>query len=393
MDQAIISVRALRPGLHVALFGALSLSACAGTDHSPEDPRSLKPDGGAVDDPTGPGRPDGGLPGDADAGAEPDDTPRLALDGSHWTRTVTDSDVDCFWDNGYRHIVFGTQILEVTRQQLEIAIRGGMTVDLYVYLYWDESISEQVQEAVDLTVEFPEIGRIWIDLEESPAGRSSDTLIGLTEEALDTVGSFPVGIYTGKGFWFDAMDNRDVFSDLPLWYARYDDVPSLDTYVPGGSHAFGGWQAAMGKQFDDHSPATCGRAVDKNVMIRNVVPEVFVDRSIPADDGDAPPMLDELRPHQGLVVNTDYVRPTAPASREADSYELAIEHWNGSSFLPYWTTTTSESSLTLFPTLNNRSYRWRIRAGNGHGFGPWSAWAWFDFGAVSDPPSAQDIQS
>src|SRR5512139_4128982 len=59
-----------------------------------------------------------------------------AVDVSVWTRTLTDPDVDCLWAEGYRHVIIGTQNLEVTRQQIEIATRGGLTIDLYVYLDW-----------------------------------------------------------------------------------------------------------------------------------------------------------------------------------------------------------------------------------------------------------------
>jgi len=47
--------------------------------------------------------------------------------------------------------------------------------------------------------------------------------------------------------------------------------------------------------------------------------------------------------------------------------------------VPYWTTTRTVSDLLLYPTLKARDYRWRMRASNPHGFGPWSDWAVFSF--------------
>lgn len=316
-----------------------------------------------------------------------------ALDASHHTRTITDPEVDCFWDLGYRHLIAGTQIPAVTRAQLEVAVRGGMTVDLYVYLYWHTSVEKQVQVAVELAQEFPQIGTIWLDLEEAPGGRSSGELVALTQRAIETADGIPVGIYTGKGFWDTAMDDTTVFAELPLWYARYDNVASLDTYEPGGEHAFGGWTEVAGKQWDDHIPGVCGRAVDKNLMWIDVEPEVVVDRSPLADDGDAPGLVEGLWPDDGLRVPTNYVRPTAPSSREATRYVIELQYWRNGAFHPYVTKKPDESAATLFPVIQNAAYRWRIRAVNQHGEGPWSAWAWFEFGVATALPQSSDIQS
>lgn len=352
---------------------AICMAACGPTIDEESDP-SVNP-GGKGDSA---GVPPDGMPDDPPDDPETDlSEPLLAIDVSHWTRTLTDPDIDCFWDLGYRHVVVGTQRIPVTREQLEISLRGGMTVDLYVYLYWQESVEEQMQEAVDLIAEFPEIGRVWIDVEEDPAGRSGEEIAAYVQETIDYMEGFPVGIYTGKGFWDTHMDGSEEFSDLPLWYARYDDVASLDTYSPSSSHAFGGWLSAIGKQFDDHSPATCGRAVDKNVMIRNVLPELVVDREPVPDDGDPPDVLVGLWPDNDILIETDYIRPTAIPSREATGYEIAIEHWNGTAFRSYMTMSRSVADLTFFPVLRDRPYRWRIRAENVHGFGEWTDWATF----------------
>lgn len=302
-----------------------------------------------------------------------------AVDVSHWTRTLTDSDVDCLVGESFVHVIVGTQILEITRQQLEIAIRGGMTVDLYVYLYWNESITDQVQEALDLAAEFPQVGRIWLDVEESPAGRSAATLSMLVNEGLAALGGFPGGIYTGKGFWQSYMGDTTEFADVPLWYALYDNEPTLDGWDdPVRPERFGGWERPTAKQYMDNHVHVCGLALDHNVMWVAATPAVVVDRATPPDDGDPPPAPADLRPN-GITVTTTYVRPTAPTIREATRYEIAIESQDRGVWRPYGTFSRAVSSMIVYPVIRNVPYRFRMRASNAHGFGPWSEYATFDF--------------
>jgi hypothetical protein len=344
--------------------------------------------------------------GGADAGtARPADAALLAPDASSapvlvpavdvsvWTRTLTDPDVDCLWDLGYRHIIAGTQLLEVTREQLEIARRGGMTVDLYVYLYWSQSMSEQVAEAVALAEEFPAVGRIWLDIEDDPGGRGPAALRDLIDEGIAALEGAPGGIYTGKGWWQSYFEDSESYAEQPLWYARYDGEATLDGWSdPAEEESFGGWTEPTGKQYADYHVHTCELPVDLNVMWVAAAPEVVVDRSIPADDGTPPDAPSDLWPDGGVRVTTEYVRPTAPAIREATSYEIELESWNGSQFEAYWTTSEEVSAVTVFPVHHDRAYRWRMRARNQHGAGAWSAWASFDFGSVTSHPSSAGVR-
>lgn len=354
------------------LFAALAgCSSPAAGDMSPD-----AASGGAAD---------AGAAGAPDAAVAPVLVP--AVDVSVWTRTLTDPDIDCLWELGYRHIIAGTQFLEVTRQQLEIALRGGMTVDLYVYLEWSGGVAEQVAEAVALAEEFPAVARIWLDVEEDPAGRGPGALRDLIDQGLAALGGAPGGIYTGQGWWQSYLEDTDDYAEQPLWYARYDGEATLDDWSdPAEEESFGGWQAPVGKQYADYHVHTCELAVDRNVMWVAAAPEVVVDRSVPPDDGTPPPAPTDLRPDGGLRVTTEYVRPTAPAIREATGYEIALESWDGGAFEPYWTTSSEVSAVIVYPVLPDRPYRWRMRARNQHGFGPWSAWATFDFSAARRAP-------
>ncbi|HJL15491.1 MAG TPA: GH25 family lysozyme [Sandaracinaceae bacterium LLY-WYZ-13_1] len=371
------------------------LLGCSGAspgDGLPEDgggPPVARDDGGNGADAGVPGdagsdaavqSPDAGFEPSTDAGPPPVE-PRIvdAVDVSHWTRTLTDADVDCLWEGGYRHVIVGTQLDEVTRQQLEIAIRGGLTVDLYVYLYWGESITAQVHEALAIADDFPEVGRVWLDVEEDPMGREAATLEMLVEEGLTALDGFPGGIYTGAGFWRSYMADSSRFSDVPLWYARYDGLATLDTWDdPDDPDRFGGWADPTGKQYADHHVHTCGLPMDRNVMWSSAVPAVEVDRSSPADDGDPPPAPTALRP-DGSTVTTTYVRPTAPVIREATAYTFEMQVEGASGWDPYVTWELEVPATEIYPVVDDTRYRFRFQARNAHGAGPWSDWAVFDF--------------
>jgi len=93
----------------------------------------------------------------------------FAVDVSHWEGPISQYEMDCFWSQGVRHVVSGTQLTEITRQQLQMAVDRGMSVDAYVYLYWDRDPAAQVADAFAAVDGFP-IGRMWLDVEEAAGG-------------------------------------------------------------------------------------------------------------------------------------------------------------------------------------------------------------------------------
>ena len=332
---------------------------------------------------------DAGAIGDGGVPADPEPTtaaPVYAVDVSVHTKTLTDPDVDCLWAAGVRHIIVGTQSVEVSRQQLKIAIRGGMTVDLYVYLYWNQHIVEQVREAVVLATDYPEVGRIWLDVEDRPGALGDGEIKALIREAMAAAGDVPIGLYTSEGWWDTYFgDAAREFAELPLWYARYDDRPTLDTWA---EHRFGGWSEPIGKQYMDNHRRVCDLTLDHNVMLVDEAPAV-VRVPPPADPATAVPLAPaDLHPDDGLIVTTDFVRYTAPAVAYADRYEMEIEFFSGGVFRPYLRISTTLPHRTQYPVVRNAVYRWRMRAINGHGAGEYSPWSTFDFGRPTQRPAA-----
>jgi hypothetical protein len=73
-----------------------------------------------------------------------------------------------------------------------------------------------------------------------------------------------------------------------------------------------------------------------------------------------------------------------------DQYQFEIEYWIDSGWQYYYTYTRSTNSQTFWPAYDDAPYRWRVRASNGFGWGPWSEYAEFNFGEIGGetPPPA-----
>jgi GH25 family lysozyme M1 (1,4-beta-N-acetylmuramidase) len=301
----------------------------------------------------------------------------FAVDLSVWEGPMAQREMDCFWESGVRHVVAGTQLEEVARQQLSMAVSRGMTVDAYVYLYWSQDMAAQVQEAFKRVAGFP-IGRMWLDVEEAAGDLGANALIERVQAALDSCrahGSVDCGIYTGPGFWKGSMNNTPKLSDAPLWYAWYNYKTSLNEWP---TEHFGGWTKPAGKQWAEQ--VLCSVGVDKDTMQVVTSPSVVVDRSDPPDTCQVPPAPTNLYPYDGSVVKLDYLKLMSATIPRATQYQLALESWDGKAFKPYYTWTTADAFLKVSPAYKNSIYRFRARAKNAYGWGAWSPYATFDFG-------------
>lgn len=306
-----------------------------------------------------------------------------AVDVSHWEGPLSQHEVDCFWTEGVRHLVAGTQVAEVTRQQLAMAVARGLTVDAYVYLTWDRDTAAQVEQAFTTAAGFP-VGRMWLDVEEPPAGRSVATLTAAVERAATACrahAGVDCGIYTGAGFWRSAMANTATFAELPLWFAWYDHDQRLDTWA---TQRFGGWQAPVAKQWAEE--VLCGVGVDKDSMQVVSSPTVVVDRTPPPAPTAPPPAPTGAYPADGATVTVDYVKLMAGSLPGATSWQFALEQWDGAAWRTYYTWSATVPFRKVVPTYRDRYYRHRARAQNALGWGAWSAWSTFAYGAPTTPP-------
>jgi len=194
----------------------------------------------------------------------------FAVDVSDNQGYVAETAMICWWEAGVRHVIAGLQDADIAVHQLETAVGVGMTVDAYVPLYWGGDISGQVESALSVIAPFP-VQRLWLDVEVPPGDQSPDSLTEQVQEAVDACGSFPCGIYTRKDWWLGHVADTTAFSQLPLWYAYYNHQSNFnDWYNPQARYEgpFGGWTDPTGKQYDSNetAPDLCGVGVDYNTI-------------------------------------------------------------------------------------------------------------------------------
>lgn len=308
----------------------------------------------------------------------------FAVDVSFWETPLSQAQMDCFFSSGVRHVVVGTQVAAIAQQQLAMAVARGMTVDAYVYLYWDRDIGAQVRAAMDMVKGFP-IGTLWLDVEEASGATAlgATKLTAMVRAGVNACKTYGVGcgLYTGPGYWKTYLNDTSALVDVPLWYALYNKKRTLSDWT---TDRFGGWTRPAAKQFQTAPLCDVGGA-DWNVMQVAAKPTVIVDRSLPPDTGLPPPAPGGLYPSPGTVVLQDYAKLMSATIPRATSYQLALESWNGRAFVAYATWTSPDAYIKTFPVTRPNIYRFRVRAQNSHGFGPWSSYSQFDYGTYSGP--------
>lgn len=143
-----------------------------------------------------------------------------------------------------------------TRQQLSRLRDAGYApplVDAYVWWFPLESTLDGLRSRLALLDGFG-LEEVWLDVEDTAAGQLSlnerISRVGAALDAISTHGYRP-GIYTARWFWLPYMQNRDAFSNYPLWSvgskgsAGYGEPPeTLDLPLP-----YGGWTRAEGIQY------------------------------------------------------------------------------------------------------------------------------------------------
>ncbi|MHB8872834.1 MAG: GH25 family lysozyme [Myxococcaceae bacterium] len=313
---------------------------------------------------------------------DPTNNAVFALDLSHWEGAMAHWEMECFWGSGVRHWISGTQNPEVTRQQLKMAVDHGMTVDGYVFLFWDNDMAAQVEKAVETLAGFP-IGRLWLDAEEDQRGGVPS--VARLQQAVDACNAkspYPCGIYTGRGFWQTFLGDSKQFASLPLWYARYNGIRTLSSW-PG--EKFGGWDKPAAKQYAEE--VLCGVGPDKNVMQVITSPTVVLDRSAPLPPQAPPPPPGKPYPAAGESISTyPYVHLSVDLVPGAFEYELGLETWTGTKWLTYNTWKNARGFIRAYPQWNDRYYRFRARARNALGWGAWSPSWTFQLGKFTGTP-------
>lgn len=197
----------------------------------------------------------------------------LAVDMSNYTSVLTPENLRALKDAGVHHAI--VQAVDpppgypvgVTREQIMACLNAGLSVDAYIWLWFDLGIAD-VQRKLGLLTGLP-VRQIWLDVEDTAAIKydqaACEAKVTEALAACDDVSIVgPTGVYSGRWYWADRryMGNTTAFSDRELWDALYDDVADAALgFVP-----YGGWTAPRIKQFRGTTSIAGISGVDLNVL-------------------------------------------------------------------------------------------------------------------------------
>ena len=169
-------------------------------------------------------------------------------------------------DQGFTGIIAGTQVPSLCNQQVKAALSVGMWADIYHYINWSISVTDQANTILYAIEDVRDrVNVVWIDIEETPPNGWSHT------DVLDFISRMVfhlwnhgciVGIYTSHYKWNSFTGNSDTFNHLMLWPTEYDEDPPFDASWWARKN-FGGWEAPTWVQFAENANVA-GMNVDLN---------------------------------------------------------------------------------------------------------------------------------
>ncbi|MGE3855538.1 MAG: GH25 family lysozyme [Dehalococcoidia bacterium] len=179
----------------------------------------------------------------------------LAIDVSNYTGPIDLAHARALVAAGVRRVVVGTQYPPApfppgaAHRQIPALLDVGIEVHAYVYLWLASDTAAQVRDAAARIAPWEgHLGALWLDVEDTTAealtpAQRLQALRAAIEAARTVAPGRPLGIYTARWYWHQAMADTDACAALPLWAAQYDGRRDLE-FAP-----FGGWRAAAMKQY------------------------------------------------------------------------------------------------------------------------------------------------
>jgi len=258
----------------------------------------------------------------------------LAVDMSNFTDPVSSADIEGLKAAGVGHVI--VQAVDPppnypagrTRAQIQACLDGGLTVDAYVWLWFDLDAND-IQRKLHLIAGL-NVRQIWLDVEDTASVNYSqaDCEAKVTSalaacDAYPTSGGGRTGVYSGRWFWLDRryMGNCTTFADRLLWDANYDDVADARLgYVP-----YGGWDRPTIKQFRGTTSVAGIGGLDLNVLSVELETQLTPPASEPTDpttqptDPTSEPTDPTTQPTDPTSEPTDpTTQPTDPTSEPTD---------------------------------------------------------------------------
>jgi hypothetical protein len=199
----------------------------------------------------------------------------LAVDISNYTSSLTATALEGLKREGVSHVI--VQAVDPpapfppgqTREQIQACLDAGLTVDAYVWLWFDLDPSD-IQHKLHL-LDGLKIRQLWLDVEDTAASKydqpTTEQRVSAALKLCDayaTSSGEKTGVYSGRWFWVDRryMGNCQTFKERELWDANYDDVADATL----GFVSYGGWNQVAIKQYRGTSVLANVSGLDLNVL-------------------------------------------------------------------------------------------------------------------------------
>lgn len=175
--------------------------------------------------------------------------------------------VDCFEDivkAGYKFMIIEIQSskknfnYEIVHNTLAARKAGINDIDVYLFPDKEKTADQQISYALNyLKSNGVQFNSFWLDIEDEPHWFDTcEENIKFLQDMIDTASKFlkpeQIGLYASARYWSPIMCNTTQFSNYKLWWPRYDNQTSFDSYQP-----FGGWDLPVMKQHMGTTNISC----------------------------------------------------------------------------------------------------------------------------------------
>jgi len=252
----------------------------------------------------------------------------LAVDMSNFTDPLSPTAIAGLKAAGVGHVIVQTVDPPPnyppgrTRAQIQACLDAGLTVDAYVWLWFDLDAND-IERKLHL-LDGLNVRQLWLDVEDTASiNYSQATCEDKVTSALAACDAYPTGssgrtgIYSGRWFWLDRryMGNSTRFADRLLWDANYDDVADARLgYVP-----YGGWDHPTIKQFRGTTSIAGIGGLDLNVLSVELEAQLNPPPDTQPTDPTTPPTDPTNQPTDPTTPPTDPTnQPTDPTTPPTD---------------------------------------------------------------------------
>jgi hypothetical protein len=174
----------------------------------------------------------------------------------------------CLKSNGVSRVIVNSWDYGISSNMLRRLREVGIYVDdAYAFLYFGKPWEKrEVENAIRLHKEYG-LKRIWLDVEARPPHEEAWVTPGYRIRVVrDCVNMIRLegvepGIYTGRWYWVQYMNNTREFSGLKLWHSEYG--RNDGTLPPIRYVDYGGWHVVSVHQYTSQF-YLCGRHRDAN---------------------------------------------------------------------------------------------------------------------------------